>query len=431
MRHNVCFAAFLFFGMLLAVPGGSRAIAADQPDEPSAYRLDIGDKVTIAVSGQSELSGDFIIDMAGNVNLPLLGAVRVTTLSLDECQRLVAERLSSLLKRPVVSVRVAEFRPVYVIGDVQLPGAHPFRFGLRAAAAIGLAGGFKPKQPLLPFDVAALLTAQEKVETVSGARNAALIRLARIRAELAGQKELTPPQFDKTDTESGLLASLVKDEQAALTASTQSHENAIDLLQRQQPRLQSQAESVRGEIGATEQQLAATKQFLDRYATLSEAGYGRRLTEFELERQRAESLATIHRLRAELSRLEISGGDLEIRMEDLRRERQARLNNELRDTEARLLELQVNLASARQMLKLRREQYDNMEPLAPPPSDYELKLTRASFGVEPKTIAATTDVMLNPGDILEVRAKLQPGESKRPAVELSLEDQTPGRPKTR
>jgi polysaccharide biosynthesis/export protein len=407
MKLRVGLLVCLAWSLLFNGPGAHDTASAD---ELAQYRLGIGDKIAIAVLGQADLSGEFIIDAAGYVQMPLVGPLRVATLTLDECQHAVADRLDrGLIKRPIVSVRINEFRPIYVTGDVQTPGAHAFRFGLRASAAIGLAGGFRRKESTAIADAAAFLTAMERVETASVARNAALIRLARIRAELANQKTMTVPQIEQGANNS-YIAALIKNEQAELVSAVTANENAIDLMERQRPRLNAQMQSLKNEIAATEQQLASIRRYLERYEKLSEGGLGRRMTEFDLERQEAQQQAIVHRLRADISRLEVTQGDLDIRLEDLSRTRQTRLMNELRDTEAKILELNVALRSAQTMLKFRREQADAPRSANPSIQDYALTVTRSDPSRDPVPIVASKDTLLSPGDVLEVTYKVQPFE---------------------
>ena len=48
------------------------------------YRLAPGDRITVIVFGQPELSSDVLIDDAGIVNLPLAGAIEVRDLTVPE-----------------------------------------------------------------------------------------------------------------------------------------------------------------------------------------------------------------------------------------------------------------------------------------------------------------------------------------------------------
>jgi polysaccharide export outer membrane protein len=359
-------------GLNLIAGWQDRAGATDLID----YRLAPGDQINVTVFGQADLSGDFIIDGGGYVHMPLVGAVPVAALTLQECQQRIIARLGSgLIKRPVVSVRISEFRPVYVLGDVRTPGVYPFRFGLRASAAISLAGGLSTEQFGQLPDKAELLTAAERVETLSAARNAALIRLSRIEAERAEKKTVTPPSLENGEAANAAVAALIQNEQLHLAAAGKAHEEAIKLLQLQRPRLQEQMEAIREEIKATKLQLESTRSFLKAYEKLSGAGYGRGLTQFEFQRQEGQQEATIHRLRADISRLDVTIGDLDIRIQETQRMREMRLMTELRESQTRLQELDVALGSARKMLQLRRAQ-NGLAPSAmdAAPSEYDIRV---------------------------------------------------------
>ena len=403
-RQHSHLLAFLIFCVLGgAADGQGRAMAA----EPTEYRLAAGDKITITVFGQTDLSGDFIIDGGGYVQMPLVGAVPIAALTLQECQQRITARLGNgLIKRPAVSVRINEFRPVYVLGDVRTPGAYPFRFGLRASAAIGLAGGLATRQFGRVPDEGELITATERVETLSASRNAAIIRLSRIEAERANQRVVKPPPLENRKADDTDIAALITNEQSQLVAAATAHEEAIKLMQAQRPRLREQMEAIKDEIEATQKQLEGTKSFLKAYEKLAGAGYGRGLTQFELQRQEGQQEATIHRLRAEVSRLEVTVGDLDIRIKETEHTRQTRLMTELRESQTRLQELDVALRSAHKMVQLRRQEsslgYSNMQDYA---LDYDIRIMRFDSVDQERSVALAKDAVLDPGDIVEVRRK--------------------------
>lgn len=107
------------------------------------YRLGTGDKLKVNVYGEEDLSGEFLVDGSGQVQLPLIGQVKAATLTIHE---FVAEVVSVLkegyLKDPKVSVEVLNYRPFYIIGEVNKPGEYPFENGLNVLGAIALAGGY-------------------------------------------------------------------------------------------------------------------------------------------------------------------------------------------------------------------------------------------------------------------------------------------------
>ena len=109
---------------------------------PSAdYRLAPGDRLTIVVYDQPQLSGQFIIDGGGGVLLPLAGGVSLTGLTLAEAQKLIQDRFADgVLVQPAVSVRITEYRPIFVTGSVRKPGSYRFMIGQSVKAAIAACG---------------------------------------------------------------------------------------------------------------------------------------------------------------------------------------------------------------------------------------------------------------------------------------------------
>jgi hypothetical protein len=69
-----------------------------------AYNLAPGDKVTVTVFGQPELSGDLLVDRAGSIMLPFIGGLEIKDLTVIECQKLIHDRLADgILPQPSVN----------------------------------------------------------------------------------------------------------------------------------------------------------------------------------------------------------------------------------------------------------------------------------------------------------------------------------------
>src|SRR5262249_2205742 len=63
---------------VLMAPGpadAANAMAAAEPVGAPAYVLDAGDKLRVVVFGQDGLSNSYSVDAAGNITMPLIGAV--------------------------------------------------------------------------------------------------------------------------------------------------------------------------------------------------------------------------------------------------------------------------------------------------------------------------------------------------------------------
>jgi protein involved in polysaccharide export with SLBB domain len=105
-------------------------------------RLAPGDKLRITVYGEDKLSGEYQIDNAGSLSIPLAGTIPAAGLTKTELEQELTKQLKSqYLRNPKVTVDVASFRPFYVLGEVTKPGEYQFRSGLNVLSAIAIAGG--------------------------------------------------------------------------------------------------------------------------------------------------------------------------------------------------------------------------------------------------------------------------------------------------
>lgn len=172
MNHRGLFVALLVVCGLLAghVPAGAEELS------DRVYRLGIGDKLRVIVFGEPDLSGEFEIGSQGTINLPLINDVVAAQRTISEVEDSVEAKLASgYLKSPSVSIEVLNYRPFYILGEVNSPGSYPYVNGMTVLTAIALAGGYtyraredpvllsrpgddaevevNPTTPLLPGDI--------------------------------------------------------------------------------------------------------------------------------------------------------------------------------------------------------------------------------------------------------------------------------------
>lgn len=108
-----------------------------------AYTLSPGDEVSVVVFGQQDLSVDIKLDENGTLNYPLLGAVSAAGLTASQLEKTITRELSgTYLVDPDVRVSVAEYREIYINGEVNSPGGYNYKPGLTLDKAVALAGGF-------------------------------------------------------------------------------------------------------------------------------------------------------------------------------------------------------------------------------------------------------------------------------------------------
>jgi protein involved in polysaccharide export with SLBB domain len=126
----------------LAEPGVSSGAEGPSSDTDQ-YQLGPGDKVRVIVFNEAELSGEFVVDGSGAVNMPLVGAIEARGATVREFQdRLVVKLRDGYLKDPKVSVEVLNYRPFFITGEVKSGGEYPYKAGLTVQDAVGVAGGY-------------------------------------------------------------------------------------------------------------------------------------------------------------------------------------------------------------------------------------------------------------------------------------------------
>lgn len=138
-------AALIAFSMLsmTAVAGAQEAAPATAASSVSVYRLGPDDKVRINVYGEDALNAEYTVGSDGNISFPLIGMVPATGRTVSELQALITRQLAEkAINDPKVSIDMVQYRPFYILGEVQNAGQYPYRTGMSVMAAVATAGGF-------------------------------------------------------------------------------------------------------------------------------------------------------------------------------------------------------------------------------------------------------------------------------------------------
>ena len=108
-----------------------------------SYRLGAGDKLQVDVFNQADLTGEYTLDGNGRFTMHLIGKVSAAGLTPTELEALLVSKLKpDYLVNPRVSVRVQNFRPFYIIGEVKSPSSYAYVNGMTYLTAVAIAGGF-------------------------------------------------------------------------------------------------------------------------------------------------------------------------------------------------------------------------------------------------------------------------------------------------
>lgn len=113
-------------------------------DSIDGYRLGPGDKIRLTVLRHEDLSGEFELDGEGYFAMPLVGELNAYRHTARQLESEIESELEGpgYLVDPQVSIEVLNYRPFYIIGEVNQPGSYPYVKGMDVVNAISLAGGF-------------------------------------------------------------------------------------------------------------------------------------------------------------------------------------------------------------------------------------------------------------------------------------------------
>lgn len=126
-------------------PYGSQGVAAAY-EHRNGYLIGAGDRLTIRVAGQPDLTGDYIVDGSGLISFPLIKSVKVGGLTAPLARDLIAARLrQGFLRNPSVSVQTTSMRPFFILGEVRNAGNFPYQNGMTVQNAIAIAGGYSAR----------------------------------------------------------------------------------------------------------------------------------------------------------------------------------------------------------------------------------------------------------------------------------------------
>jgi len=119
------------------------ASAAAVGSSRGAYVLHPTDQVQVRVYNEPDISGEYHVDSAGYVSIPLAGRIKAEGLTVPALEREIASRLNrGLIKQPKVNVQIANYAPFYIHGEVKRGGEFSYRPGMTVLDAVASAGGF-------------------------------------------------------------------------------------------------------------------------------------------------------------------------------------------------------------------------------------------------------------------------------------------------
>jgi len=141
MRHHFYLLTRLFLLFVAGAAGQVHAQAA-LPD----YTLHAGDQLSVNVWKEVDLVQTLVVRPDGKFSFPLAGEIQATGRTVTQVQAEIETKLKKYIPEPVVTVTVTGIggNVVYVIGQVNKPGAIVMNPQLMVLQALSLSGGTTP-----------------------------------------------------------------------------------------------------------------------------------------------------------------------------------------------------------------------------------------------------------------------------------------------
>ncbi|MDX2260039.1 MAG: polysaccharide biosynthesis/export family protein [Hyphomicrobiaceae bacterium] len=133
-----------------AALSGPQAVA----DSDGPYLLDSGDQLRVFVYGQPNLSRLYTVDHAGQIAVPLIGAVSARGRTTQGLAATIRGRLGAeYINDPQVTVDIHQTRPFFILGEVRNAGQFPYVSGMTIETAVAIAGGYGERASTRSFRI--------------------------------------------------------------------------------------------------------------------------------------------------------------------------------------------------------------------------------------------------------------------------------------
>ncbi len=391
--------------LAIGVSGIQLAVADD-------YALGAMDKLRIRVAewqtaegtvrDWSAISGEYTVGASGGISLPFLGTLPAsgkTTSEIADEVGLQLQKLFGLPDRPSASVELAQYRPIYLAGEVQTPGEYPFAPEMTVLKAVSLGGGLRRAENGQRF-ARDFITARGESSVQIAERNRLLVRRARLQAEIAEKADIAIPPELKSAADA---AGLVESEKALMVSRDKRLKLQLTQLAELKSLLQNEIESLGKKSATQNRQLELVMEDKDKVDTLAEKGLALSARKLTVEQRAAELQAAL---------LDIDTASLKAKQDvskanqdetNLRNDWDAQLAQELQNTESELDTLDLKLVTSRDLMSeaLLQSADAAQTPQAGTAGSITYSIVRQKDGKSTK-ISADEGTLVLPGDVVKV-----------------------------
>ena len=330
---------------------------------PNEYHLAAQDKVRIRafewrasrdeVFEWTAMNSEYAVSAAGTISLPLLGDVVAANQTPHQLAAEIGRGLKTrigLAESPDVSVEVVQYRPFYIIGDVDKPGEYPYRPGITLLQAVSLAGGDRRDQDRLG--------GRQEREVIIASGDLSLLehevasyrsRKARLEAELANANTISFPD-ELRYSQSRSTGLVMEQEKLIFDARRESYRNSLNATVQLKDYLEKEITSLEKQIETQDTQLKLANEELSGILTLYQRGLSVIPRKLALQREVAQLQGDRLRLEASVIKTKQDLSAASLAIIELNNKRLNEITTDLRSTQASLEEALRKSGTARDLI---------------------------------------------------------------------------------
>ncbi|MHC2660050.1 polysaccharide export outer membrane protein [Bradyrhizobium diazoefficiens] len=369
--------------------------------------------------------------MDGNISLPLVGLLQVAGLPVQQIRAKIGAALTSKVFRQRtpdgrevivvidgdgITTSVAEYRPVYINGDISKPGEYTYRPSMTARQLVAIAGGYDIMRIKMnnPYLESADLRSEYGSLWTEFAKEQA--HMWRIKSELGEATQLSPGALTDVPVARSAISEIVHAETEYLKIKENDHQQERSYLERG---VRQGDEEVRV---LSEQQKREEEGFQSDLEELQKAqdlfARGNLTSPRVTDARRAVLLSSTRKLQtsAQLMQVKKQQDELVRKLTKLDDQRRLDLFRELQNASLKLNQIRERLQSVGEKL-----QYTAMvrtQLAGGGGSKPGIAIIRKGEG-GPERITANEDTELQPGDAIEVTLRYEDGLEAPPRKKLS------------
>ena len=357
--------------------------------------------------------------MDGNISLPLVGMLPVAGLPVPQIRAKIGAALANKVFRQrtsdgreavividadEVTTTVAEYRPIYVNGDVSKPGEYPYRPATTARQLIAVAGGFDIMRIRMnnPYLESADLRAEYGSLWTDFAKEQA--HLWRIKTELGEATQISPSAVTDVPIARSAISEIINAETEYLKTKQNDYQQEKTFLQRGVRQGDDEVRVLSEQQKKEEEGFQSDLEELQKATDLFAKGNvtSPRVT----DARRAVLLSSTRKLQtsAQLLQVKKQQDELARRLTKLDDQRRLDLLRELQDTSVKLNQIREKLQSVGEKIQYTAMVRSQLVRGAGSKPDIAI-IRKGEKG--PERIIASEDSELQPGDTVEVTLRYQ------------------------